>query len=394
VSSSSDPAGSSADDEARTPKALGVDFGMHLYFHVPFCGRRCSYCDFAIAVRRETPTDAYVQAVSREWEGWQEHPAWAAAPDVRTIYFGGGTPSRLDPGGIDRILQRVARDRAISPGAEVTLEANPEDVTPAAAAAWRGAGINRVSLGVQSFDPSVLLWMHRTHSAEQVPAAVETLRQAGIESLSLDLIFGLPPSLERDWDRDLARALALVPEHLSLYGLTVEEHTPLDRWLARGEVAAVDEGRYAAEFLLAHERLASAGYEHYEVSNMARPGHRARHNSAYWTRAPFIGLGPAAHSGFGGFRQWNLRDWTVYLRAVTAGESPVAAQEQLGAEAVALEEIYLGLRTRDGLSEERIPPATRERWEQQGWAQSTTGRIWLTAEGWLRLDALAASVSG
>jgi putative oxygen-independent coproporphyrinogen III oxidase len=394
VSSSSDPAGSSADGEAPTPKALGVDFRMHLYFHVPFCARRCSYCDFAIAVRRETPTDAYVQAVSREWEGWQGHPAWAAAPDLRTIYFGGGTPSRLGPGGIDRILQRVARDRPISSGAEVTLEANPEDVTPAAAAAWRGAGVNRISLGVQSFDPSVLRWMHRTHSAEQVPAAVEVLRQAGIESLSLDLIFGLPASLERDWERDLARALALEPEHLSLYGLTVEEHTPLDRWIARGEITAVDEGRYAAEFLTAHGRLASAGYEHYEVSNLARPGHRARHNSAYWTRAPFIGLGPAAHSGFGRSRQWNLRDWTAYLRAMTAGESPVAGQEQLGAEAVALEEIYLGLRTRDGLSGERIPPATRERWERQGWAHSTNGRIWLTAEGWLRLDALAASVSG
>jgi oxygen-independent coproporphyrinogen-3 oxidase len=367
---------------------------MHLYVHVPFCARRCSYCDFAIAVRRETPTDAYVQAVSHEWERWQDHPAWAASPEVATVYFGGGTPSRLDPAGIARILERIARRRVIAPGAEVTLEANPDDVTAAAAAAWREAGVTRISLGVQSFDPSVLRWMHRTHSAEQVPAAVETLREAGVESLSLDLIFGLPASLDRDWERDLAQAMALEPEHLSLYGLTVEERTPLDRWIARGEVAAAHEGRYAAEFLTAHGRLTSAGYEHYEVSNLGRPGQRARHNSAYWTRAPFIGLGPAAHSGFGMSRQWNLRDWTAYLGAVTAGESAVAGQEELDADAVQLEEIYLGLRTSDGLADERLPPAARERWEREGWAQSSGGRVRLTAEGWLRLDALAASVSG
>ncbi|HEX3236070.1 MAG TPA: radical SAM family heme chaperone HemW [Gemmatimonadales bacterium] len=367
---------------------------MHLYLHVPFCARRCSYCDFAIAVRRETPTDAYVEAVSREWERWQDHPAWAAAPEVKTVYFGGGTPSRLDPGGIARILERIAGRREIAPGAEVTLEANPEDVTPAAAAAWRAAGINRISLGVQSFDPLVLRWMHRTHSAKQVPAAVEIIRQAGIGSLSLDLIFGLPASLHRDWEGDLAQALALEPEHLSLYGLTVEERTPLDRWIARGEVAAVDERRYAAEFLTAHGRVTSAGYEHYEVSNLARPGHQARHNSAYWTRDSFIGLGPAAHSGFGASRQWNLRDWTAYLAAVTAGESAVVGQEELDAEAVALEEIYLGLRTSNGLADDRLPLAARERWEREGWAQSSRGRIRLTAEGWLRLDALTASVSG
>jgi oxygen-independent coproporphyrinogen III oxidase len=367
---------------------------MHVYFHVPFCARRCSYCDFAIAVRRETPTSSYVQAVLREWECWQGHSAWAAAPEVRTIYFGGGTPSRLDPAGIERILERVARDRIIAPAAEVTLEANPDDVTASAAAAWRKAGVNRVSLGVQSFDPSVLRWMHRTHSAEQVPSAFETLRQAGVEEISLDLIFGLPAMLERDWERDLALALALAPEHLSLYGLTIEERTPLDRWIARGEVTAVDEHRYAAEFLTAHRLLASAGYEHYEVSNLARQGHRARHNSAYWTRAPFIGLGPAAHSGFGASRQWNLREWSAYLRASTAGTSTIAGQEQLGTAAVALEEIYLGLRTSDGVTADRISAATRGRWELEGWAQSNAGRVRLTAEGWLRLDALAASVSG
>ena len=273
---------------------MGAYSVVHVYVHVPFCARRCSYCDFAIAVRREVPSEYFTELVLREWDAWQEHPAWGESPDVRTIYLGGGTPSRLSGTAVARLLEGIARKRGIVSGAEVTLEANPDDVTPAAARTWRAAGVNRVSLGVQSFDPAVLRWMHRTHTAEQVAPAVEALRSAGIEELSLDLIFGLPADLGRVWDADLARAFALAPEHLSLYGLTVEEHTPLGRWTERGDVAPVDEERYAVEFLGAHAALAANGFEHYEVSNAARPGRRARHNSAYWRRAPFIGLGPSA----------------------------------------------------------------------------------------------------
>ncbi|HET9039333.1 MAG TPA: radical SAM family heme chaperone HemW [Gemmatimonadales bacterium] len=379
---------------------------VHLYLHVPFCARRCSYCDFAIAVRREVPTDRYVAAVLREWDGWQSDPAWSggdleapvgaepgSAPrhDVQTVYFGGGTPSLIDPAGIARLLDGIARRRSIAPEAEITLEANPDDVTPVRAAAWRAAGVNRISLGVQSFDPAVLEWMHRTHAAGQVAPAVEALRHAGFDDLSLDLIFGLPAALGRDWHRDLAQAFALAPEHLSLYGLTVEPHTPLGRWTERGDVTPVDEERYASEFLAADLALAREGYEHYEVSNAARPGRRARHNGAYWRRAPFIGLGPSAHSGFGARRQWNLREWTAYERAIAEGGSAVAGGEELSSEAVELEEIYLGLRTVDGLAADRLPPETVAAWTEAGWAVATPGRIRLTAEGWLRLDALAAA---
>jgi oxygen-independent coproporphyrinogen-3 oxidase len=379
---------------------------VHLYLHVPFCARRCSYCDFAIAVRRKVPTDRYVAAVLREWDGWQSDPAWSggdleapaagepgSAPrhDVQTVYFGGGTPSLIDPAGIARLLDGIARRRTIVPNAEITLEANPDDVTPARAAAWRAAGVNRISLGVQSFDPAVLEWMHRTHAAGQVAPAVEALRHAGFDDLSLDLIFGLPAALGRDWDRDLAQAFALAPEHLSLYGLTVEPHTPLGRWTERGDVTPVDEERYASEFLAADLALAREGYEHYEVSNAARPGRRARHNGAYWRRAPFIGLGPSAHSGFGARRQWNLREWTAYERAIAERGSAVAGGEELSSEAVELEEIYLGLRTADGLPGDRLPPETVAAWTEAGWAVATRGRIRLTAEGWLRLDALAAA---
>ncbi len=366
---------------------------MHLYFHVPFCARRCSYCDFAIAVRRDAPTDAYARAVLREWESWQNHESWVGSEVVDTVYFGGGTPSRMDPRGIAAILERVAADRRLSPSAEVTLEANPEDVTPGRGAAWAGAGVNRISLGAQSFDPGVLTWMHRTHTAERTEAAATMLRGAGIRELSIDLIFGLPASLGRRWREDLDRALALGPDHLSLYGLTVEDHTPLARWTARGEVVPVDEDRYAAEFLEADRILGAAGYEHYEVSNYARVGSRARHNSAYWKRAPFIGLGPSAHSGWGRRRRWNLREWAAYERAVTAGESPVAGFERLNDVSVELEELYLGLRTLEGVAADRLPQGTAATWLSSGWASTSEGRVRLSAEGWLRLDALAAAVA-
>jgi oxygen-independent coproporphyrinogen-3 oxidase len=365
---------------------------VHIYFHVPFCARRCSYCDFAIAVRREVPSVAYTGTVLAEWAGWQSHDLWAEAPEVESVYFGGGTPSRLAPEAIARILERVAADRAVAPDAEITLEANPDDVTPGAARAWRAGGINRVSLGAQSFHPAVLEWMHRTHSAEQIGAAVESLRDAGIANLSLDLIFGLPAPLGRDWGADLGRAIGLRPEHFSLYGLTIEDHTPLARWAARGEVTPVDEDRYAAEFLEADSLLGRAGYEHYEVSNYSLPGWRARHNGAYWRRAPFIGIGPSAHSGWGTNRSWNLREWSSYQRAMAAGESPVAGTEQLDDDAVRLERLYLGLRTREGVAAGRLPPDTADAWVESGWATVSGGVARLTAEGWLRLDALTAAV--
>jgi oxygen-independent coproporphyrinogen-3 oxidase len=367
---------------------------MHVYIHVPFCARRCSYCDFAIAVRRTVPSRRFVETVIQEWSTWQSHPAWTASPAVDTVYFGGGTPSRLEPGAIGDLMAGLARDRDIAAGAEVTLEANPDDVTDGGAKAWRAAGVNRVSLGVQSFDPSVLEWMHRTHTVEQVGPAVEAIRAAGIGDVSLDLIFGLPAAFGREWDRDLSAAFAVLPDHLSLYGLTVEDHTPLGRWAARGEVVPVDDERYATEFLAAARALAIHGFEHYEVSNAARPGRRARHNSAYWARSPFIGLGPSAHSGLDRERRWNVRDWAAYDRLMADGASVVGGSERLTDEAVALEEAYLGLRTSTGFPAERLPADTVAAWAGAGWArEDTDGRVRLTVEGWLRLDALVASAA-
>lgn len=334
-----------------------------------------------------------MEAIVREWRLWQAHPVWVASPEIATIYFGGGTPSRLDPAGIARLLDVIAADRPVVPGAEITLEANPDDVTPAAAARWAAAGVNRISLGVQSFDPSVLAWMHRTHRAEQVEPAMERLRTAGISNISLDLIFGLPLALGREWARDFEMALRLEPTHLSLYGLTIESHTPLGRWSHRGEVTAVPEDGYAAQFLHASASLAAFGWDHYEVSNAARPGFRSQHNSAYWRRAPFIGLGPSAHSGFGNERWWNIRDWEAYGRAVEAGTSPRLDGETLDLEATRLEDLYLGLRTSNGAPIHLISPEIARTWSRAGWGSEAAGHFRLTAEGWLRLDALVAQAA-
>lgn len=323
---------------------------------------------------------------------WQQDPIVDLSQEIETIYFGGGTPSRVSADAIAQILDRIGADRPVASAAEITLEANPDDVNPAAAATWHAAGVNRISLGVQSFDPAVLRWMHRIHTADQVPRAVETLRAVGIADLSIDLIFGLPAALGRDWMADLEPAFALEPEHLSLYGLTVEPHTPLGRWTQRGEVVPVDEESYGAEFLLAHDALTARGYQHYEVSNAGLPGHRARHNSAYWERAPFIGLGPAAHSGFPSERRWNVREWAAYERLLCAGDSPREGRELLDGAAIALEELYLGLRTVEGLTIDRVPASLLRQWELSGWATADNGRVRLTPEGWLRLDALVPAI--
>lgn len=365
---------------------------MHLYLHVPFCARRCSYCDFAIAVRRYTPSSAYREAVLREWEGWRGSPLWTGDPAVRSIYFGGGTPSRLDPVDLAEIIEAITAGGRLAADAEVTLETNPDDVTPERAAAWIDAGVNRISLGVQSFDPAVLAWMHRTHSADQVPEAVETLRAAGIRNLSLDLIYALPAALERDWGRDLEGALALSPQHLSLYGLTVEPCTPLFRWTARGEVQPAVEDRAADEYLHAQARLRVAGFQAYEVSNAAQPGFASRHNSAYWSGSTFIGLGPSAHGGTASARWWNVREWVEYQRLSEAGRPVLAGREELDPAQRRLEELYLGLRTSRGVPRDRIPAGMASQWESEGWAVLEGDQVRLTPHGWLRLDALVAAV--
>lgn len=335
--------------------------------------------------------DEYVGAVQRELD--LRYPAGEPWP-VDTLYFGGGTPSRLGGEGLARLIG-VLRERVeIAAGAEVTVEANPEDVTAEATRAWRDAGVNRLSLGSQSFDDAVLKWMHRTHDASAIARAVDAARIAGIDDVSLDLIFALPERTTRSWETDVERALALEPSHLSLYGLTVEPHTPLGRWQRRGDVVEAPEERYEREFLHAHDALTAAGLEHYEVSNFARPGRRSRHNSSYWLGVGYAGIGPSAHEFDGGVRRWNTAPYADWLSRLEAGLDPIDDQEILSADNRGAEGVYLGLRTNAGLpltsSElERVRP-----WVEAGWGSiESGGRLVLSPLGWLRLDALAADLT-
>src|SRR5436309_688916 len=346
----------------------------HLYVHVPFCQRRCSYCDFSIAIRKRIPVREYVDVILKE--------AAAVGDPFDTIYFGGGTPSLLPPEAIARLLSELTSPRR-TPHAEreVTIEANPEDVTVDSARSWKAAGINRVSIGAQSFDDTVLKWMHRLHDAARIGAAVHALRGAGIENISLDLIFGLPEELHRDWDRDLDMLCSLLPAHCSLYGLTVEPRTPLDRWISRGATRAPDDERYAEEYLTAHRRLTTENYEFYEHSNASLPGFRSRHNSAYWSGQPYVGSGPAAHSFDGTTRRWNLRAWEAYRRAIAEGRSAVESEEALTDEQRATERIYLALRTAEGVAVAALRrPSPPPYFAAQGWVYEDEGRLRCTPE--------------
>ncbi len=319
--------------------------------------------------------------------------------DIVTIYLGGGTPSLLPSEAIQEVMRELTplfRVSRFDFRVEVTLEANPEDVTPDNAKAWHAAGINRVSLGAQSFDDRVLQWMHRSHDAARIGAAVHALRNAGIDNISLDLIFGLPEELQRDWERDLEMLCSLRPAHCSLYGLTVEPRTPLDRWISRGATRPAEDERYAEEYLLAHERLSVVGYQFYEVSNASLPGFRSRHNSAYWSGRPYIGLGPAAHSFDGTTRRWNLSAWEAYRRAIAEGRSPVESEETLTDEQREVERIYLALRTVEGLPVTApyrpLPPVTAQ-WAALGWIEVSDQQLRCTPEGWLRLDSLISDLT-
>ena len=362
----------------------------HLYIHVPFCSRRCSYCDFSIAVRRNVPVNEYLNALAIELDVMGQ----SVGPSLSTLYFGGGTPSHLGSEGVASLVELVRARFGIDSETEITLETNPEDVTPEAVAAWSRVGINRLSLGLQSFDDNALQWMHRTHSAADSSRAIATARAGGISNLSVDLIFALPESLNRSWSDDLEKAIAVEPDHISLYGLTVERGTPLGRWEASGQVISATDERYAEQFLEAHEATEAAGFKHYEVSNFGHPGKRSRHNSAYWSGARYAGAGPSAHSFDGRTRRWNVAPYAAWQSRLSKGESVNEGQEELSDDNRRSEKVYLGLRTIDGYAATDSDLKVASTWKEQGWATIDGNVIRLSPEGWLRLDSLAAGLTG
>ena len=357
----------------------------HLYVHVPFCARRCVYCDFSIAVRARVPVRDYTEALERELA--TRHADSQMRLD--TLYFGGGTPSKLGPDGVKRAVDVVRARAELAPDAEVTLEANPEDVAAEAVRSWRDAGINRVSLGVQSFNDGVLAWMHRTHDSKTAHQAVQVLREGGIPNVSLDLIFATPSVVGRSWRSDLDQTIALDLPHVSVYGLTVEPRTPLGRWVARDDVREEPEETFEAEFLDAHHALTGAGLDHYEISNYGRPGMHSRHNWAYWRRAPYVGLGPSAHEFDGRVRRWNVEPYAEWHAMLSRGESPMEGSEELSDLQTSHESAYLGLRTTAGTPMPVGESTAVSRWVEAGWASLADSILRLTPEGWLRIDSIA-----
>lgn len=363
--------------------------GLSLYVHAPFCARRCCYCDFAVTVDRSPEAGPWLDAVEAEFANDIEREG-LGRPALETIYVGGGTPSMLGPGAMPGLRDRLERHASIGADAEWTVEANPENFDGRLAADWRAAGVNRVSLGVQSFDPAVLSWMGRLHGPEDSGRALDTARLAGFSNVSVDLIFGLPARLGRDWEADLQRALELRPQHIPLYGLTAERRTPLGARVAEGRERLADEDSYAGEYLQAAHALTAEGFRHYEVSNFALPGCESRHNGACWASRPYLGLGPGAHSFLPPRRWWNTKDWADYRERVGQVGAAVDAEERLDQEAVLLERAWLDLRTAGGAAvETEAQQQLAVDWTGRGWAHPGGGRIRLTPAGWLLLDRLA-----
>ncbi len=358
---------------APGPEAGRAGVGFGVYVHVPFCAHRCDYCAFATFTDKDPLMARYVDACVRQLTAATE----GGLPGVSSVYVGGGTPSRLDVGQLARLLDAVPR----SLGAEVTVECNPEDAGPARLEAYRAAGVTRVSFGLQSTVPHVLASLGRRQVAGALERCAEAAVGAGLETWSVDLIFGAAAEGDEDWARSLADVLAVGPPHLSTYALTVEPGTPL----ARDATRHPDDDAQARRYELADRLLGAAGYEWEEISNWARPGHRCAHNQLYWAQGDYLGVGAAAHSHRAGRRWSNTRSPERYIEAVEAGRSPVVATEDLETAERRLEALSLALRTPAGVPSEALAEAP----EIEPLVTRHRGRAVLTLAGRLLANEVA-----
>ena len=362
---------------------------LGLYIHIPFCRSKCAYCDFYSLAGREGRMDDYQRALLAHLAEAAPH---AAAYTVDTVYFGGGTPSFYGEKRLSALLRHIKKHYKVDKQAEITLEANPDSVDAKMLKRLRKAGFNRISLGVQSADDRQLADLGRPHTFEQARQAVAWARAARFENLSLDLIYGLPGQSRESWQATVEQALALEPEHLSAYGLKVEEGTPLFRRVEAGEVLPDDDVQ-ADCYLWTVERLERAGYEQYEISNFAKPGFSSRHNLKYWLTQPYMGFGPGAHSDFGQRRYSFIRDLEGYIQGVLEGGAIVDEDDQIPPKERSGEYLMLRLRTARGIEEGEyrraffmnFAPLERRllEYERRGLACRADGRWRLTPQGFL-----------
>ena len=350
--------------DAVQQTSIVPETGMSLYIHIPFCQTKCPYCDFNTYQGIEGLMSPFVEALSTELQLWGRV---LERPRVNTVFFGGGTPSYLPDGSIGVLLEAAHQAFSMAEGAEITIEANPGDLSREACRKLLGQGVNRLSIGVQSLDNSLLGLLGRRHDANEAIEAFLAARDAGFANINLDLMYGLPRQTMQQWQDTVQRLASLGPAHISLYCLTLEEGTPLHKWVKQGKLPEPDSDLAADMYHYAEGLLEQAGYHHYEISNWARPGRPSQHNLAYWLNLPYLGVGPGAHSRLGSYRFWEVNSPRSYIDRVRQwaeagpqpldtlteealqGIYPVGGQEYIDADLTAAETMFLGLRLLDGM---------------------------------------------
>lgn len=354
-----------------------------IYIHIPFCKKACNYCNFHFSTSLSSK-NAFIESLLKEIELRRDFPG---KEPIETIYFGGGTPSLLSKAELDCIIDRLKDFFTIVPDAEWTLEANPDDIDAAKIADWKAAGINRLSIGIQSFAEPDLIWMNRAHNARQARESIAIARSSGITNLTIDLIYGVPGLSDETWLNNMNTAIENGVQHLSCYALTVEPKTALDHQIRQHQRADIDSDQQARQFLLMTEHLTKKGFEHYEISNFALPGFRSRHNSSYWQGRKYLGLGPSAHSFDGRQRSWNIANNALYIRQLEEGQFKQETEELT--DTMRLNEyIMTATRTIEGIDLNRIVSDFGANTEQEllaKWALLKNPGQLIREENWLRL---------
>ena len=359
---------------------------LGVYLHIPFCRQRCSYCSFNTGPYHPAAMDRFHSALLDEIDLVGE-AAWAGDVTIGTVFFGGGTPSLLEPIELETILDRLRKRFALDPGAEVTVECNPESLTRAKAEGYRLAGVNRLSLGVQSLDDDLLVRLGRLHSSDDARRAFDAARSAGVDNVSLDLMYGLPGQDVARWESTVREVLAWRPEHLSAYALTLDEGS---RWAGEGVAGLPGEETVTAQYWALARMAREAGYEHYEISNYARRGFRSRHNQVYWRAEEYLALGPGACGFLGDVRYGNVKPVERYCTALEAGGLPLGTHEVLTPAQRKAEKVILGLRLSDGVPLAWLEDARSlvETWASLGLLEVAGDRCRLTEAGFLLSDSL------
>ena len=370
---------------------------LSFYVHIPYCIKRCGYCDFNTYTPSELQDGATLEIVSNDYIDAVLRELEAAPKDVvPTIFFGGGTPSLLPADDLGRVITAIKARNGLAADCEITLEANPDSVTQEKLERYLEVGFNRISFGMQSAKPHVLAVLDRTHNPANVEKAITMARSAGFESISVDLIYGTPGESLEDWQETVSAALALDIDHISAYALIVETGTKLAAQIKRGDLTMPIDDLMADMYLLVDQMCEKAGLTWYELSNWSKPGHECRHNIAYWENKNWWGLGPGAHSHIDKTRFWNLKHPTTYKQKLFAGESPILDSEQLTAEQIKDEAILLGIRMRDGLKIELLEPHQLEVlavYRENGFVQLHDDRVLLTPAGRLIADRIVREIS-